>query len=1255
MRTRSTSEASHTNATKPFFSVQRAVAPAFFSQSAFAVLSGTETETPHAEPSAAHAVQRKCAACEAEKKILPQLEIGPVDHPLETEADVIADHVVRRQAAHMDDDRREAKPLQPKVKDTASSESHTVQRKCAACEAEKKILPQLEIGPVHDPLETEADAMADRVVRRQAVDMDDDERQATPVQAMAEDSASSGSTSPGLETALAGASGSGSPLASHAQDQMEEAFGADFSAVRVHTSAASASMSDEIGARAFTYGTDIHFNDGEFAPGTERGMHLLAHELTHVVQQNRSVRRAPKRIQAKQLVFGPATGMPKGNVIHNDGLLPLFKKPGLNPGLWVEPQVPGANGTMVARGLWGKPDFYRDNAPDGVPIGINEGLTGGFTRIGIARAAPQPPPPIMPGASVQDLDRAPKDIELGDVKPGQSGEEYLGRDQLSKYAKGIKNTAEAVNNYQTAHNHSGSWHPNPVSMGSLAVPTKVARPSTSGVRYGPLAVWEWFGKWKWHASTSMKGSLVVYKSSVSGIWAYEWMPVSVPEDVGEDRDLKKLLERLDTKVKPKLHAHKAPAPKLQDARAAAPRRSAQQTVCRLLRRKSKPQEKFDEKGWLDAYKPWRADAEKAFVDPKTKQNEAVLEALTDSKKRTGFDPGIPEAVTERAKGAKTIHHWVRYGGLYGWLRKTFDRIYVKLAGFAQKVKEKVKKLARSASSSGFGDWIKAAALALFKVAKKLGAWAISMIVDKLLDSLQEGVINIIKQIAEAVLPEGVKSKIEEAEEYKNKFEQMLADAQESLEKKLFGNKLEFFSTLNTVIEVVNTITTIVDLVKWGIRLVACASPPLLGCLWNLAVAALEWAFSKLMETCWFSQKVFGWVRDSGVQAILGFPTEVAKVIADKLNAVIPLPAGIGPLFAPIVINHREFDIDCKGDGDGDGGGGPEPTEEQKALMDVAKEVGYDKFDAFIEMAAKRAADYNVALDAERIRKLAPLIKSLTIEQMKKLAENQPTEGVPVPVEEFLKSIATLTQAERERKAERKIDYDKARRSNASFERNEIGWKPTLFVREGVASDSKEFAEAIFDIQTMLGIKPDGMAGPYTTKTFYERNKVPKDAAYNNAVADVERAQTTAEEIRRIKEILAAPYPTSSQLAKDLQSVKGSFPDPSNAALFAVGGRKLILATTEGGARIGGYYKEFEITRDKSKRVVLIDVSAFYTLDPIRAGDRYWATLTAGESTHKGDVFDMNTLVFTYAQIPKDVAGNSSFTAKNLWNLVQIGP
>jgi hypothetical protein len=322
VRTRHTSKESQADAhaSRPFFSVQRAVAPSFFSESPFAVASLAGPEAAHA----AHAVQRKCAACEADTRILPQLEIGPVDDPLETEADVMADRVVRRQVADMGDDERQAKALQAKAQDT-------VQRKCA-CEADQRISPQLEVGPVDDPLETEADVMADHVVRRQA-----------------QDTASSQSTTQGFNTALADANGSGAPLAPHTRDHMEESFGADFSGVRVHTGDASAAMNEQIGARAFTYGTDIHFNDGEFAPGTERGTRLLAHELTHVVQQNSGVRRAPKRIQAKLFVFGPPTGIPSGTQIHNESVLPLFQATGLNEGLWIE-EASGRKGT-VGRGL----------------------------------------------------------------------------------------------------------------------------------------------------------------------------------------------------------------------------------------------------------------------------------------------------------------------------------------------------------------------------------------------------------------------------------------------------------------------------------------------------------------------------------------------------------------------------------------------------------------------------------------------------------------------------------------------------------------------------------------------------------------------------------------------------------------------------------------------------------------------------------------------------------------------------------------
>jgi len=70
------------------------------------------------------------------------------------------------------------------------------------------------------------------------------------------------------------------------QMQMGQAMGHDFSGVRVHTSPEANSLNHELGAKAFTTGQDIFFKQGEYNPGSSSGKELLAHELTHVVQQS---------------------------------------------------------------------------------------------------------------------------------------------------------------------------------------------------------------------------------------------------------------------------------------------------------------------------------------------------------------------------------------------------------------------------------------------------------------------------------------------------------------------------------------------------------------------------------------------------------------------------------------------------------------------------------------------------------------------------------------------------------------------------------------------------------------------------------------------------------------------------------------------------------------------------------------------------------------------------------------------------------
>ena len=153
------------------------------------------------------------------------------------------------------------------------------------------IQAKLTVGQPGDRFEREADAVADRVVQRMEAGRVSSATTPTVQTACAEEMLQAKG-----ESSLAGvpasveqnlqSSHAGHSLAPQLQAQMEQAFQADFSSVRVHTGGSAEQLNQELHARAFTHGNDIYFNAGEFQPDSRAGQHLLAHELTHVVQQS---------------------------------------------------------------------------------------------------------------------------------------------------------------------------------------------------------------------------------------------------------------------------------------------------------------------------------------------------------------------------------------------------------------------------------------------------------------------------------------------------------------------------------------------------------------------------------------------------------------------------------------------------------------------------------------------------------------------------------------------------------------------------------------------------------------------------------------------------------------------------------------------------------------------------------------------------------------------------------------------------------
>jgi len=111
------------------------------------------------------------------------------------------------------------------------------------------------------------------------------------------------------QSAIKSKTSGGQPLSSEALSYMEPRFGADFNNVRIHNDQESAGLNNQLGAKAFTYQNHVFFSNSEYQPGTSDGKHLLAHELTHTIQQGHTANKSVQRssVPGIQRLPAPAT------------------------------------------------------------------------------------------------------------------------------------------------------------------------------------------------------------------------------------------------------------------------------------------------------------------------------------------------------------------------------------------------------------------------------------------------------------------------------------------------------------------------------------------------------------------------------------------------------------------------------------------------------------------------------------------------------------------------------------------------------------------------------------------------------------------------------------------------------------------------------------------------------------------------------------------------------------------------------------
>lgn len=227
-----------------------------------------------------------------------KLTVGLPNDKHEQEADAVADKVVQRLAAPGSLAKKatgiQAKPLVAGV-------SSIIQAKCTECEQEMKLQNKEDGGKEGELMKAELQRKPifesnaeppddeDSIHRKCSACEKEERLQKKPASAPQE-------VTPDIESSLLASRNSGAPLPSSTREQMESSFGADFSNVRIHTGSNAEKMSENLHAQAFTHGNDIYFNSGKYDTQSRSGKHLLAHELTHTVQQGGSSR-AQRKIQ----------------------------------------------------------------------------------------------------------------------------------------------------------------------------------------------------------------------------------------------------------------------------------------------------------------------------------------------------------------------------------------------------------------------------------------------------------------------------------------------------------------------------------------------------------------------------------------------------------------------------------------------------------------------------------------------------------------------------------------------------------------------------------------------------------------------------------------------------------------------------------------------------------------------------------------------------------------------------------------------
>jgi hypothetical protein len=673
---------------------------------------------------------------------------------------------------------------------------------------------------------------------------------------------------------LASSSGSGHAIPEHVREDIGGKMGADFSDVRIHTNSSAIQMNEELGAHAFTHGTDIYFNQGKYDPHSSQGQQLLAHELTHVVQQTGKVQTfqppdiqkfdAHEKIEEQLRLKNPEMiteapipgGETLGKGFTKQGYADLYKSTGS-----VIPGITSAKYRKEEDETTGKKTekFAYKNLTDANSL---KKAKGKFTRN--PQLVKEPVSVIHENGNVKYFVKKdevpastrgtlitgafPQDFFVGDIKKGDDSLILAGT-QLTNYRKGLHEFSQFVNrDFGIAVTNEGKLYDD------VKVPKGLdySEFATQNATLGEGHLTEQAGKYLrryW-----------LYPYREKGLYLYIWLPhpwtgqVTKYQQAGKD-----VVDELDRVNKGLKVTQKKPGKSLDTKRkkGATNNRPAASTVRRRIRRKT-IQRDTDWAGLRTAYMAAREAWKDKYATKYLKKEEIddIVEEKVEFDKKVGIPASAHGDFAKVARQFKQIEFWSGpKGRAVGELRFLLGDKFDKVAGKFEDIKKRTKKTRAKAdtlSGSKISAGWKKKVIRLLMEGFKMGFKVFIAETYSIFAGCIGGMIQKFEESFTSM--EEIETLAAQLEGLKTQVESLLNEitTQYEAQMKLFEDILDQMEDIKFYAEILSTAET---LIRVGVQVVSCFSPPALGCLWGLvAQIGIEVGLDLVVGTEWFENE-----------------------------------------------------------------------------------------------------------------------------------------------------------------------------------------------------------------------------------------------------------------------------------------------------------------------------------------------------------------------------------------------------------------